>query len=288
MAPALDHRLLRQFLAVVDAGTVRGAAARLNMSQPPLTQAIRRLEENLGMLLFIREAKGMVPTEAGNVLATEARGMLARLQRAERRVQAAGNLQAPIRIGFVSAALNGALASLLRSVIAKQIARPLLHEMTTPEQVAALADGRIDVGLLHPPVDAEDLAVRSLGRDAFVAALHSEHRLASRTALSFAEIAHEPFVLFPSRQGPSLMAAIERLAFEAGATLDVAASAPRVHSQLAIVAGGLGIGLVTRRTAETIKFDGVVFVPIPDIADRLFMELALVGEEDLLDTLGPR
>ncbi|TQV79371.1 LysR family transcriptional regulator [Denitrobaculum tricleocarpae] len=276
---ALDHRVLRQFLAVAEAGSVRGGAAKLNISQPPLTQAIKRLENDLGLTLFERLPKGMTLTTAGRVLAEEAMDLLARLDRAEGRVRRTLEANPLIRIGFVSAALNGALQELLSSIEGRPVD---LAEMTTPEQQSALIEGRIDVGLLHPPIDVKDLPQRSLGRDPFLAALPDRHALADRTELAFAEIATEPFVLFPREQGPSLMGAIERLAFEHNATLRVAASAPRVHSQLAIVAGGIGVGLVTVSMAKALQFHGVRFVEITDTKDRLFTELVIVGDADLI------
>ncbi len=276
---ALDHRVLRQFLAVAEAGSVRGGAAKLNISQPPLTQAIKRLENDLGLTLFERLPKGMALTSAGRVLVEEAMDLLARLDRAQSRVRRALEANPLIRIGFVSAALNGALQELLLSIEG----RPTdLTEMTTPEQQAALIEGRIDVGILHPPIDVKDVPQRSLGRDPFLAALPDHHALADRAAISFAEIAADPFVLFPREQGPSLMGTIERLAFEHNVTLHVAASAPRVHSQLAIVAGGIGVGLVMASTAKALQFQGVRFVEISDTKDRLFTELVIVGDADLI------
>lgn len=281
----LDHRLLRQFLAVADAGSLRGAAAALHISQPPLTQAIRRLEDGLGVSLFERVPKGMVLTGPGRELAEEARQLLARIDRAERRVVAAAQAEVSLTIGFVSAALNGALTDCLQRLAAHGYERPGLQEMTTPAQHEALADGRIDLGLLHPPVEIEDLAVRSLGRDPFVAAIPADWSMAKRRSVKFRDVASLPLVLFPPAQGPSLMGAIDRMAFEAGRTIDVAAEAPRTHSQLAIVASGLGIGLVTRSTSRTLRFAGVSYVPISDTRDRLYLELVLVGREDLVDVL---
>lgn len=279
---ALDHRALSQFLAVADAGTVRGGAAALNISQPPLTQAIKRLEEDLGLKLFDRLPKGMALTPAGTALAKEARDILARLERAERLTKRALEEKPTIRIGFVSAALNGALQSLLRRLRDRALE---LTEMTTPQQEAALLTGQLDVGLLHPPVATDDLIVRPLERDPFLAAFPNGHRLASMTEVSFEEIAREPFVLFPREQGPSLMGAIERLAFEAGCQLRVAATAPRVHSQLAIVAGGVGIGLVAAGAARSMNFEGVRFASIADTQDRLFLELAIAGDVGALSEL---
>ena len=275
----LEHRALRQFLAVAEAGTVRAAARTLNMSQPPLTAAIQHLEARLEVRLFERSVKGMRLTQAGAALAAEARAVLGRLERAEARVRAIGGQPGPYRIGFVSAALNSALPNLLRGLKAERRPAPSLFEMTTPEQADALNDGRIDVALLHPPTplpaDFESIA---LGRDPFWAALPADHRLARRKALRFADIAGEPFVLFPEAQGPVLYDRIRGLAIETAGDFRLAAETRRIHSQLAIVSGGLGVGLITRSTASALSFDGAVAVRIEDTEDTLYLELDLVAE----------
>ncbi|WP_420346868.1 LysR family transcriptional regulator [Pelagibius sp.] len=276
---SLDHPTLRQFLAVAEAGTLRAAARRLNMSQPPLTARIRLLEERLGARLFDRSVKGMRLTAAGAALAEDARALLGGLARAEARVRAVAGEAEPLRIGFVSAALSAALQDLLRGLSAKAMPAPQLQEMTTPQQLEALERGTLDVGLLHPPARRlDDFEVRPLGRDPFWAALPSSHRLARRRALRFAEIAGEPFVLFPRAQGPALRATVESLVKDAGADLNVVAEAARAHSQLSLVAGGLGVGLVSRATAAQMTIRGVTVVPLKDTAERLFVELHLLAE----------
>ncbi|MEM7775213.1 MAG: LysR family transcriptional regulator [Pseudomonadota bacterium] len=278
----LDHRLLRQFIAVAETGSVRAGAQKLNISQPPLTQAIKRLEDGLGVALFERQPKGMALTPAGTALAVEARELLLRIERAEHRVREAAYPGAPLRIGFVSAALNGALTHCLRKLRERGYVRPELQELTTPAQLDALASGQIDLGLLHPPIATQDLTTLSLGRDPFVAAVPSDWDLARRKTLKFQDIADRPLVLFPQSQGPSLMSAIERIAFEVGQTLDVVAHAPRVHSQLAIVASGIGIGLVTESTSRSLQYSSVTWVPISDTRSRLFLELLCVGGPDVI------
>jgi len=282
----LDHRPLRQFLAIADAGTVRAAARELNISQPPLTAAIRQLEARLGVALFERSVKGMTLTPAGETLASEARAILARLTRAEADVRTVAGRPVPLRVGFVSAALNRTLPTLIRALAADAQPSPQLSEMTTPEQLEALAADRIDVGLLHPPVPKlPDLRSMPLGRDPFWAALPVGHKLAARRRLRFADIAHEPFVLFPRSQGPVLYDAIRALVAECGAPFRVAVEARRIHSQLAMVAAGLGVGLITRSTAGVLTFDGVRAIPLTDVQDRLFLELCLMAAPARLPVL---
>lgn len=283
---ALDHRILRQFLAVAQMGTVRAAARALNMSQPPLTAAIRQLEERLGVALFERSVTGMTLTEAGRELAKEAPAIMGRLERTEARLCEIGGRARPMRIGFVSAALNGVLPALLRGLKAQGQPPPELKELSTPQQIEALTLGHLDVGLLHPPIARlPDFASRSLGRDPFYAALPDDHRLAQRTSLRFSEIANEPLVLFPEPQGPDLYNRIRSLVQEAGSNLKVAAEAKRLHSQLAIVAGGLGVGFVTGQAALNLTVHGVMAVPLTDTKDRLFVELMLVAANNRIEAL---
>ncbi|WP_119167572.1 LysR family transcriptional regulator [Algihabitans albus] len=276
---ALDHRVLRQFLAVAEQGTVRAAARALNMSQPPLTAAIRQLEERLGLQLFARSVAGMTLTDAGQALADEAAAILGRLERTEALLLEVAGRPKPLRIGFVSAALNGALPALLRSLKAQSRPAPKLHEMTTPQQLDALKHGKIDVGLLHPPIPAlSDFDSRSLGRDPFWAALPADHRLARRRSLRFAEITREPFILFPESQGPVLYDKIRTLVHGTGRDFQIAAETERLHSQMALVAGGLGVGLITRLTAANLTIQGVKAIPLKDTQDRLFTELWLTAD----------
>lgn len=285
---ALDHRSLRQFLAVAETGSVRAAARQLNMTQPPLTQALQLLEARLGAALFERTARGMTLTAAGLALAEETRLLLSGLERAERRVKAAAQQSMPLRIGFVSAALNEIVPSLLRNGSKATLPKPELFEMTTPEQIAALQDGRIDLGLLHPPAKTlAGIAALPLGRDPFLAALPADHALAGRRSLRLRDIAREPLVLFTEMQGPVLYDRIRREITHLAGRMEVAAEARRTHSQLALVSGGAGVGLVTASTARTLSVRDVNVVPLSDTADWLFLELEARCPAALLPQIAP-
>ena len=273
----LDLRFLRQFMEIAETGSLREAARRLNMTQPPLSQAVKAVEDRLQVNLFDRTVKGMRLTRAGETLRREAETLLPRIDRAVLRVKDVAREVQPLRIGFVSAALNEVLPRLLRSLLAEGKPTPVLQEMTTLGQVAALTNGQLDLGFVHPPVAIpNDIQIVSLGRDRLLAALPADHTLAGKKALSFSEIVDEPFVLFPRDQGPSLYGAIERAAYDAGGTLRIAAEAQRVHSQLALIAGGLGIGLVPSSLARSLQFKGVVYRDLVD-APSLYLELAILS-----------
>src|SRR5258706_3505617 len=144
---------LRFFMAVAEQLHFGRAAAALHFRQPPLSRAIRALEERLGMAFFIRNRRKVELTPAGARLLEEARRTLGQLERTvlELRGMASGE-RGRLRIGFVSLADYGVLPSLLKSYKA---ARPgvqlALREMLSPEQPLALAAGERDFGLLLPP-----------------------------------------------------------------------------------------------------------------------------------------
>jgi DNA-binding transcriptional LysR family regulator len=176
-----DLRQLRYFMAVAERLHFGRAAEALHISQPPLSRAIRALEEALGVTLFARSRRRVALTPAGERLLEEARRLESQLERAvkEVRTAAGGTGEERLRIGFVSLADYGVLPGLLK---AYKTARPAvqlaLREMLSPEQAVALAADELDFGLLLPPVAGssrfEHLVVQ---RERFVAALPSRHPL---------------------------------------------------------------------------------------------------------------
>src|SRR4051812_11795279 len=192
---------LRYFIAVAEQLHFGRAAQALHISQPPLSRAIRGLEERLGVALFARTRRRVELTREGARFLEEARRMLGQLERAalELRGMASGE-QGRMRIGFVSLADFGVLPGLLKAYkAARPAVRLALREMLSPDQAAGLAAGELDFGLLLPPVaGAEDLDHLVVQRERFVAALPSRHRLARGSGkLAVAALAREPFVMVP-------------------------------------------------------------------------------------------
>ena len=145
------------------------------------------------------------------------------------------------------------------------------------------------MGFLHPPAPSvPGVETLSLGRDPLWAAVPSEHRFAGRAALRFHDLAQEDLVLFPRSVGPMLHDAIARRVTAAAGRMRVAAEARRLHAQLAIVSGGIGIGLIARSAARTLSFVGVSVVPIEDSSDWLFTELEVWADERIFGDVARR
>jgi DNA-binding transcriptional LysR family regulator len=266
---------LRYFIAVAERLHFGRAAQALHISQPPLSRAIRALEERLGVALFVRSRRRVELTAEGARLLEEARRLIGQLERAvqELRGMAAGE-QGRLRIGFVSLADFSVLPGLLRGFkSAHPGVRLALREMLSPEQSAALAAGDLDFGLLLPPVP-DTLEHMVVQRERFVAALPAQHRLArERGRLAMSALAGESFVMVPREIAPGLYDIVAGLAARAGISLNVAQEAIQMQTVVSLVSSGLGAAIVPASLANLGR-RGVVYRPLADRHPALELWLA--------------
>lgn len=270
-----DTRQLRYFVAVAERLHFGRAAAALHISQPPLSRAIRGLEEQLGARLLARSRRKVELTPEGARFYDEAKRLLGQLERAALEVGAmAAGQSGRLRLGFVSLADYGVLPGLLKSFKA---ARPgvslALREMLSPEQAAALAAGELDFGLLLPPVagDLEHVVVQS---ERFVAALPARHaRARGRGRVAMRELAGEAFVMVPRDIAPGLYDIVAGLAARAGFSLRLAQEAIQMQTVVSLVSSGLGVAIVPASIANLGR-RGVLYREIADPHPRLDLWLA--------------
>ena len=253
------------------------AAQALHISQPPLSRAIRDLEQELGVPLFARSRRRVELTPQGARLLEEARRVTAQLERAVHELRTMGTGEhARLRIGFVSLADYGVLPDLLKTYkAAHPHVRLALREMLSPEQAAALAASELDFGLLLPPVaGAARLEHLVVQRERFVVALPAKHRLAAaRSQLALRELAGEPFVTIPRQIAPRLYDIVAQLAAQAGISLNVAQEAIQMQTVVSLVSSGLGAAIVPASIANLGR-RGVVYRALADRHPRLDVWLA--------------
>ncbi|QTF07601.1 LysR family transcriptional regulator [Brenneria izadpanahii] len=275
----LSLRQLQQFLAVAETMNYHRAAERLNMAQPPLTAAIRNMEEALGVRLFERTNRITGLTAAGAVLQQEARRTLAQVARAEALTRRAGQgLTGSLRVGFVASAVRHRLPEIVAGFSREHPDVALeLHEATTARQVKALLEDRLDVAIVALPVPeyaAPYLALQPLLSSQLVVALPRDHALAAAATLTIGALANEPWIMFPESEGPGLYRVIHSACERAGFTPRIAQRAVQMETIIGLAAAGLGVALVPEFMRGG-GWDNVAFRPLEGQGAPVAYETAL-------------
>lgn len=261
-----DLRQLRYFIAVAEELHFGRAAERLGMAQPPLSQQIRKLEQDLGVPLFWRSKRRVELSEAGRVLEDEARRLLAQADQAALATQRAGRGEAGnLRIGYTSTcAFTPVVLGLLRRYQEAHGGVVLgLVEMHTTVQLRALLEGRIDAGFIRSPLPDPEAQYTSLTllREPLVVALPVSHPLAAASAIALADLRAEPFVLFPRTAGTGLFNDILTACRAAGFDPRIEQEAPQYTSIIGLVSAGLGVSLVPQGLQQ-LRLDAVAYRPL--------------------------
>ncbi|MDR3670915.1 MAG: LysR substrate-binding domain-containing protein [Holophaga sp.] len=272
----MELRLLRYFVAVAEELHFSRAAVRLHMAQPPLSQQIRRLEQELGVQLLNRTRRQVALTEPGRDFLASAQEILRQVEGAVARVQRLGRGEAGrLAIAMISSvAYQDTLPRILRAYRARFPAVSItLQEMNAEEQLAALREDRIQVGFLRTPIADSGMAVTSFFRDQLVAVLPAEHPLAARKRIPLKALSNDLFIVVPRSQALGGLDLVLQSCFQAGFTPRVAQEARELQSLIGFVAAGFGVSLVPA-TARKLMHSGVAFVALaPPV---LFIEVAAV------------
>jgi DNA-binding transcriptional LysR family regulator len=247
----MDLRRIRYFVAVAETLHFGRAAERLRMAQPPLSQQIRVLERDLGVMLFLRTNRRVELTPTGVALLPEARALLAQAERTRQTaVRAQRGELGELRVGFTgSAAFGNAIPRLIHAYRQQAPGVHLqLQELTTQHQLTAMQEQRLDVAFVRGPVTPalpRSLRATHLFDDPLVAALPAQHRLAAPSgALSVARLANEGFVMYPRESGTGIYDQIMGLCNAAGFTPRIVQEAREAPTIVGLVAAGLGVALV--------------------------------------------
>lgn len=277
----MELRHLRYFVAVAEELHFHRAAERLHISQPPLSQQIRALERELDVLLLERNRRSVSLTPAGAVFLEEARAILDAVEAASEAARSVARGEAGrLAIGFVGSSMHGALPGVLREYRRTHPNVALaLTELPTAGQLEALASGRIDVGVLRPPVREPGLALATIQTEPFVVALPEDHPLAARDEVELAALLDEPFVLLSRREAPGLHLSLADAMSAAGGVPRVVQEAREMQTVVGLVAAGLGVSLVPASVGDD-AHHGVAYRPVAGTAP--VVELALAWRPDTL------
>ena len=274
-----DLRQLRYFVAVAEERHFGRAARKLSMTQPPLSQAIRGLEEALGVELFARTKRTVELTAVGADLLPEVRKLLAAADALPPLAQSLARGEAgALSLAFVSTADYGLLPQLLREFAVRHPRVRLdLVEATSDVQIEELVAGRIDAGLIIPPPPPRHVAALTylpVMREPLVAALPASsvpHRGRGEPPdwiddpVSLADVGQLPLVIFPRRLAPGFYDIITGCYSAAGLTPRIGQEAIQMQTIVSLVSAGMGMALVPQ-SLRNLRRTGVVYRPLAERA----------------------
>ena len=264
----MELRHLRYFIAVAEELHFGRAAERLGISQPPLSQQIQALEEEIGARLFERTNRRVELTDAGRLFLDESRQVLAQVDKAVLLARRAhlGEL-GELKIGFTSSAPF--TSTIPSSIHAFRKAYPDVHldlqEMSSRQVLKALLEESLQVGVIRPLALPDPVHWVELFREPLVAVLRADHPLAagSEDGLAIAALAEEPFVFFPRSYGTGLYDQVIALTRQAGFSPRIAQEASEAMTIIGLVSAGLGVSILPASFRRT-RVDGVVYRTLSD------------------------
>jgi DNA-binding transcriptional LysR family regulator len=275
----LDQHSLKKFMAVVEELNFNRAAQRLHVSQPALSQAVRRLEVDLGKSLFERDSHGVVLTEFGRTFYVIARTLVTQHDKAvAAALQAARGELNPFRVGY-SHLVDLTVVSAIRLEFARKEPDARIEILCLPdaEQIVPLIAGKLDAALLIAPKAVQALTMEVLGREPLVVGLTHDHRLARQKLLSLDDVRGEPLIWWPRNFNPLLFDWLFATCTSAAGAPQIVQEATTLPESLELVAQGHGITFLPRSTAA-FKHAGVAFRELA--GEPLSVETVAVYRQD--------
>lgn len=277
----VELRHLRYFVAVAEECHFGRAAERLHIAQPPLSQQIKALEGELGVVLLTRSTRKVELTAAGSRYLERARAVLASVEEAgAEAVRVDAGEIGRVSVGFTGSATYELVPTLTRALAADlpEVELELRGEMLTPDQVNALVEGSLDIGFLRPPVRQPDLDVWLLRREPLIAVLPEAHPLAAAETVRLADLRDEPFICYPSHHRSVVYEAVfdacQRAGFRPSEVVEVAETSTLV----VFVAAGLGVALVPA-SVQHLKITGATYRALAGTTEEVELAVATRAHE---------
>lgn len=278
----MELRQLNYFIAVAEERHFGRAAKRLHMAQPPLSQQIRQLEEQLGVKLLDRTTRRVDLTAAGQELLDRGRKIVNEVETLKADVYQVGNgATGVLRVGFSGSATYGVMPRIVRHV--KQalpgLSMTLQGEMLTPAMEAGLRDHTLDAAMLRPPVSSAEIEYKVVAREKLVVALPSHSPLATGRPVAINEFQEQPFITYPPES--VMYRTVSELCRHGGFQPRIGQVAKETSTMLSFVAAGGGVAVVPEAVCS-FQLEGVVYAPLEDSPDS---ELAVAWRREDRSTL---
>jgi DNA-binding transcriptional LysR family regulator len=279
---AMELRHLRYFRMVATELHFGRAAEKLHIAQPPLSKQIQQLEAELGFELFARTKRSVALTPAGQAFLIEVDQIFQKLDRAiDIGKQTSRGELGQISIGFVGSATYNILPIMLQRFRDRYPHVQIeLHELTTDRQLIWLREGRIDIGLIRPPIIDQSFASQIIFQESLVVALPIDHHLAKLDLIDLSALAAEPFILFPRQLAPGLYDPIIAICQAAGFSPQVVQECIQMQTIVSLVSANMGVSILPASIQEAQR-QGVIYKPIQpgSIVDRL-AKIAIIWRID--------
>ncbi|MDB6075767.1 MAG: hypothetical protein JWO89_3407 [Verrucomicrobiaceae bacterium] len=273
----MELRHLRYFVVVAEEQNITRAAARLHVSQPPLSRQIRDLEQELGVALFERSAQSVRLTDAGSAFLGEARAVLFRVDQAVDKVRAvATQCGGELRVGYAPSPTVELLPPALRAFNkALPRVKVVLHDMTGGEMLAGLNNDHIDLALIVKPAlkASRGLNVEALREYHAGVVVPPGHPFNKRKSVTVKEVAAEPLVVYSLKDYPDYHEMLERVLGKAYKSARIVEECDGAMSLITAVESGRGISL----SAESITCLAglrVGFVPLSPSPEPMIVSMA--------------
>jgi DNA-binding transcriptional LysR family regulator len=256
----MELRHLRYFLIVAEELSFTAAAKRCNISQPPLSQQIAALEEELGTRLFDRHSRSVKLTEAGHVFRRYALSVTSQLNTAKMEVKAVGEGRAGVvQLGTTNSVLQSGLSMRIANFRAKHPEVEIrIHELSPQDQIDRLKSGRLDISFLRYAPDESAFKLELAWKERLGIVLPSAHRLSKRQSVGIAELKSEEFVFY--RLSDSAFARnLLHCCVESGFLPTIVQEVVEANTVVSLVATGLGIGFVPESIGHS---SGLSYLPL--------------------------
>jgi DNA-binding transcriptional LysR family regulator len=273
----MELRHLRYFLALAEELSFTRAAERVGIAQPPFSQQIQALEQEMGVRLVDRTPRRVVLTEAGTVFAERVRFILSRIGEAVVVTQQVGRgMSGHVCVGFTeSGCFHPAVT---RTLLEFRQAYPALHvtlqENKSINLVGMIREGTVDAAFIRPPFEADEVvAYTPLLHEKMVVAVPRGHRLALRKATTLAGLSEEVFVFYHRNVRPGLTDAVIAACERSGFRSRLSQEAPQLTSTLNLVAAGLGVSIVPE-SLKHLRTNDIVYLRLTGNAPQAALGLA--------------
>jgi DNA-binding transcriptional LysR family regulator len=271
------------FVAVAEELHFGRAAARLHMAQPPLSNRISRLENELRLQLFQRSTRHVSLTDAGERMLGPARRVLSEAVGVrDLATSIASGEEGWVRIGFAGASSQRALPLLTSAVRAAHPGIRLALQSQTYVYTAfdLLVSGDLDLAFVRLPVARPELSFRVVEAERLLCALPAGHRLADQESVRLADLVEDDFVSLPEDQGSMLQLTMVSMCLSTGFRPKITQVAPDSNTVLALVAAGAGV-TITLSSVSPVQSVGIVYRPITDTQPtHLYAALAWRTDND--------